>query len=104
METDLSGNKFGRNLKVKHHGTHSPMSDIKGHLLAGILRRAGLRQPVSCAEGLELSNSMIEGTTKQLNGPTYDSFGSLGNHYWKNYCHRNADLISAKKAVRFDSK
>jgi hypothetical protein len=115
METALSRNKVGRKLKVKHRGTNSPMAGIEGHLLAAILRRAALRQPVSCAEGLELANSLIEGTTTQLdlmawkkanlkNGPDDDSFGSLGVRYWKNFCRRNADLISAKKAVRFDSK
>jgi hypothetical protein len=33
-----------------------------------------------------------------------DSFGSLGTRYWQNFCRRNAAVISAKKAVRFDSK
>jgi hypothetical protein len=31
-----------------------------------ILRRAALRQPVPCTEGLELANSLIEGTAHQL--------------------------------------
>jgi hypothetical protein len=52
METALSRNRVGRKLKVKHRGTESPMTGIEGHLLAAILRRAALRQPVSCAEGL----------------------------------------------------
>jgi Fe-S-cluster formation regulator IscX/YfhJ len=34
----------------------------------------------------------------------YDSFGSLGTRYWQNFCRHNAAVISAKKAVRFDSK
>jgi hypothetical protein len=115
MEKALSRNRFGRKLKVKHRGTESPMAGIEGHLLAAILRRAALRQPVSCAEGLELANFMIEGTTTQLdlmarqkenlkNGPDDDSFGSLGTRYWQKNCRRNRNLISAKKAVRFDSK
>jgi hypothetical protein len=68
-----------------------------------------------CAEGLELANSMIEGTKTQLNlmawkrthlknGPTYYSSGSLGPHNWQSFCHQNTDTISAKKAVRLDSK
>jgi hypothetical protein len=52
METALSRNKVARKSKVKHCGTESPMPDIEGHLLATILRRAALHQPVSCAEGL----------------------------------------------------
>jgi hypothetical protein len=62
-----------------------------------------------------LKNSLIEGTTTQLdlmawkkanlkNGPDDDSYGSLGTRYWQNFCRRNADLIRAKKAIRFDSK
>jgi hypothetical protein len=108
-------NKVGRKLKVKHHGTESPMTGIERHLLAAILRRATLHQPLSCAEGLELANYLIEGTTTHLdiidwkkanlkNGPDDDSFGSLGSRYWQNFCRRNADLISAKKVVKFDSK
>jgi hypothetical protein len=54
METALSRNRVGRKLKVKHRGTESPMAGIEGHFLAAILDRAALRQPVSCAEGLEL--------------------------------------------------
>jgi hypothetical protein len=54
--------KPGWKLKVKHMGTKSPMNEIEAHLLAAILRRATLHQPVSCAEGLTLANSLIEGT------------------------------------------
>jgi hypothetical protein len=42
------------------------MAGIEGHLLAAILRRAALRQPVSCAEGLEFENSLIEGKKHSL--------------------------------------
>jgi hypothetical protein len=51
---------------VKHRGTTLPLSGIEGHLVAVILGRAELHQPVSCAEGLELANSMIEGTETQV--------------------------------------
>jgi hypothetical protein len=91
------------------------MVGIKAHLLGIILRRAALRQPVSCAEGLELANSLIEGTEHQLcliewkkkhlkMGEIDVTFGFLGACYWQNVCRRNHDIISAKKAVRFDSK
>jgi Fe-S-cluster formation regulator IscX/YfhJ len=38
------------------------------------------------------------------NSEIYNSFGSLGTRYWQNFCRRNADVVSAKKSVRFDSK
>jgi hypothetical protein len=69
------------------------MAGIEAHLLAAILRRAALRQPVSCAEGLVLANSLIEGTMAQVelmewkkihlkNKSHNDSFGTLGPRYW----------------------
>jgi hypothetical protein len=88
----FSRNKVGIKLKVTHRGTTSPMVGIEGHLSAAILRRAALSQPVSCAEGLELANSMIEGTETQVglmnwkkrhlkNSEIDYSFGSLGTRY-----------------------
>jgi hypothetical protein len=62
FETALNITKVGRKLKVNHRGTDSPLIGIEAHLLADILRRAALRQPVYCGEGLELDNLMIEGT------------------------------------------
>jgi hypothetical protein len=66
METALSRTRVGRKLKVNHRGTYSHMIGIEAHLLAAILRRAAFRQPVSCGEGFELANSMIEGTEAQV--------------------------------------
>jgi hypothetical protein len=37
-------------------------------------------------------------------GPNDDTFGTLGQTYWQNFCRRNDDVITSKKAVRFDSK
>jgi hypothetical protein len=113
--TVLSRNRTGHKLKVQHTGTLSPMVGIKAHLLGIILRRAALRHPVSCAEGLELANSLIEGTAHQLcliewkkkylkKGELDVTFGFLGARYWQNFCRRNHDIIYAKKTVLFDSK
>jgi hypothetical protein len=66
IETALSRTKVGQKLKVNHRGPDSPMIGIEAHLFATILRRAALCQPVSCGGGLELANSMIEGTEAQL--------------------------------------
>jgi hypothetical protein len=115
LSTVLSRMKSGHKFKVKHRGTVSPMIDIEAHLLGIILCRAALGQPISCAEGLELANSLIEGTQAQVDlmewekkhlkmGETDALFGSLGEKYWQNFCQRNEDVITARKAVRFDSK
>jgi hypothetical protein len=100
MEKALSRTKVGRKLKVNHRGTDSPMIGIEAHLLAAILRLAALCQPVYCGEGLELANSMIEGTESQValmecknnhlkNGPHDDTFGTLCRSYWQNFCRRS---------------
>jgi hypothetical protein len=115
METALNRKRAGRKLKVKHRGIESPMTGIEGYLLAAILRIAALRQHVSCAEGLDLADSLLEGTATQLelmtrkkanlkNGNDDDSLISLCTRYWQNFCRRSRNLISARKAVRFDSK
>jgi hypothetical protein len=115
MEMALSRTKVGRKLKVNHMGTYSPMIGIEAHLLAAILRRAALHKPVSCGEGLELATSMLEGMEAQValmefkknplkNGPNNDTFGTLGQRYWQNFCRRKAHVITSKKSVRFESK
>jgi hypothetical protein len=113
--TVLSRNRKGHKLEVQHPGTLSPVVGINSHFLGIILRRAAIQKPISCAKGIELANSLIEGTALQLcrmewkkkhlkMGEMYDSFGFLGTHYWQNFFQRNHDIISAKKFVRFDSK
>jgi hypothetical protein len=115
LSTVLLRNKPGHKLKVKHHGAVSPMIGIEAHLLGPILHRAALRHPVSCAEGLELANSLFDGTQVQFDvmdwkrknfkmGERDATFVNLGMQYWQNLCRRNEDIITAKKAVRFDSK
>jgi hypothetical protein len=67
IETAISRTKVGRKIKVNQRGTsYSPMIGIEAHMIAVILRRAALRQPVYCGEVLELANSMTEGTQSQL--------------------------------------
>jgi hypothetical protein len=44
------------------------------------------------------------GKSNLKKGPNDDSFGTLGPRYWQSFCRRNADVITSKKAVRFDSK
>jgi hypothetical protein len=56
-------------------------------------------------EGTETQVGLMNWKKKHLkNSEIDDSFGSLGTRYWQNFCLRNAAVISAKKAVRFDSK
>jgi hypothetical protein len=104
VKTILNRTKPGQKLIVKHRGTNSPDAGTDAHLLADILRRAVIRQPVYCAEGLALANSFIDGTPAQTdfmqwksthlkNGSDHDSFGNLWWWYWQNFCRRNKEMI-----------
>jgi hypothetical protein len=88
----LIRNKEGHKLKVEQRGAVSPMSGIEADLLGIILRRVALRQPVSCAEGLELANSLIDWTQTQVDlmewgkkhlkmGKRDTMIGNLGTRY-----------------------
>jgi hypothetical protein len=90
--TVLSRNRTGHKFKVQHPETLSPIVGIEAHLLGIILRRAALRQSVSCAEWLKLANSRIEGTAHKLclmewkkkhlkMGEIFFTFGFLGARY-----------------------
>jgi hypothetical protein len=115
LSTVLIQNKAGHKLKVKHRDTVSPMIGIEAHLLGIILCRVALRQPVSCVEDIELANSLIDETHAQVDlvewkkkhlkmGEIDATFGDIGTQYWQNFCRRNEDVITAKKAVHFASK
>jgi hypothetical protein len=41
------------------------MAGFEAHLLKCLIIRGATRQPVSCAEGLQLANSIIDGTISQ---------------------------------------
>jgi hypothetical protein len=115
METAVSRTNVGQKLKANHRGTESPMIGIEAHLFDVILQREALRQPVSCGEGLELTNSMIEGNESQValmewkknhlkNGPQDNTFGTIGQCYWQNFCRRNTDVIASKKKPALTAK
>jgi hypothetical protein len=70
---------------------------------------------VTCGEGFLLAKSMIEGTEAQVrlmdwkknnlkNGPNNNTFGTFAHRYWQNFCRRNADVVTSKKVIGFDSK
>jgi hypothetical protein len=91
------------------------MDEIEAHLIKVILLHGGFCQPVSCAEGLQLVNSIIEGTVSQVQliqwkiihlGKNYneEAAGQLGQKYWRNFCAHYEREIESKKAVQYESK
>jgi hypothetical protein len=102
-------------LMCTHRGPLTPMIEVEAHLLKVMLLRGTMRLPVSCAEGLELANSLIEGTVSQFQLVEWkyqhpsknfreDKATTLGQKYWRNLCRRHSREIESKKAVRYDSK
>jgi hypothetical protein len=63
--------KEGRKTMVfAHSGPMSPMTGVEAHLIKCLLLHGTLIQPVSCAENLQLVNSLIEGTVLYHNRST----------------------------------
>jgi hypothetical protein len=47
----------------------------------------------------------MEWTKKKLKMVEIDAMsGNLGTQYWQNFCRRNEDAITTKKAARFGGK
>jgi hypothetical protein len=93
----------------------SPVAGIEAHLQKCLPLYGAMIQPVSCADGLQLTNSLIEGTVSQaqLSGWKQNHMGvsfertteaKLVKKYWENFCRWNTIEIERKKAVKFDSK
>jgi hypothetical protein len=79
------------------------MEDVKPHLIELIKKLASMQAPITTAQGLELTNSLIEGKSsekrfiewKSQNCHAYKLKGNvkLGN----NFLRRNSHLIRQKK-------
>jgi hypothetical protein len=64
--TILGRTKPTRKLMRTHRGPLSPMHKFDAHLVKVVLLRGVIHQLVSCGEGLQLANLIIEGTISQL--------------------------------------
>ncbi len=83
------------------------MAEVKPYLVDLIKKLAAMRTPITTSKGLELANSLIEGTSiqkevlkwKPKNAHAYKLHGTvkLGKSYWKISLKRNSHLIRAKK-------
>jgi hypothetical protein len=104
-----------RNSNGGQIGQTSPMLEVETYLVELILKLAEMRQPITTSQGLQLVNSLINGTSikkhviewKKRNCQAFKS--GKGKHklsegYWRSFISRNKHLIRAKKAVKFDNK
>jgi hypothetical protein len=91
------------------------MLEVEPYLVELIIKLAEMRQPITTAQGLQLANSLINGTSikgkiiewKKRNCHAFKVGKGkleLGEGYWRSFMRRNRHLIRAKKAVKFDNK
>jgi len=99
-----------RNSKGSHQGLKSPLLSIEPYVVSLILQLAKMRIPLTTEQGLQLCNSIISGTKyEKLTSEFKDKYlrsstKKLGHGYWRGFMKRNKHLISAKRAVKFDTK
>lgn len=99
-----------RNSNVAVGGHKSPMLEIEPYVVTLILQLAQMRVPITSAQGLQLCNSIIKDTEfydKVMDHKTKYCRAApptLGIKYWRNFMKRNKHIVSAKKAVKFDTK
>ena len=99
---------------ISKHGHQSPMNEIEPYLVGLIQQLAKMRVPISVSEGLMLANSLIAGTETMAKVNNWRETNcipfqinkkpELGKSYWKGFMKRNAQLVTAKKGVKFESK
>jgi len=102
--------RLKRGSKSTIRGTKSPMADIEPYIVLAIIQLANMRVPITTAQGLQLCNSIIQGTKFKKNLSLFQSKNLrstttvLGPGYWRGFLRRNKHLITSKKAVKFDTK
>ncbi len=85
------------------------------YLIELICKLADIRTPITTAQGLQLANSIVKGTSieqkvigwKQMNCKGFQlghAKAELGKDYWLQFLKRNNHLIRLKKAVKIDVK
>jgi hypothetical protein len=93
--------RLKRNSNTSLLGQKSPMQAIEPYLVAIIIKLANMRIPITTAQGLQLANSLINGTRfkeevhqfEKLNLRSASS--ELGRGYWRGFLKQNKNLIEA---------
>ncbi len=87
-------------------GPKSPVEEIEPVLLNFAAQRQEAGQPLKPSEGLELANSLIEGTPIQEKMKAFqttigkEATGNLSKKYWKNFMKRSQPFLESKKGTR----
>ena len=99
--------------------TASPMIEVEPYIVKMIGQLAKMRQSITCCQGLELANSLVEAksimtkvndwrlkhfsTFKQIHKEGAGSI-FLGPGYWRGFMQRNGHIVKANRRVKFDVK
>jgi hypothetical protein len=86
-------------------GPKSPLLLIEPYVVSLIIQLANMHVPITSSQGLQLCNSILKVTIMEYKKNNRRSMPiNLGPGYWRGFMKHNKDLISAKKAVKFDTK
>ena len=88
------------------------MEEIEVVLLEMILSLTRIGKPVMLMQALEIANSLVKNTEKEEEIKEWkwkhlkmkDPQHELGRKYWCNFYTRHHDVLTTKKAIRFDQK
>ena len=95
-----------------HRGHTTPLLDIEPVVVSTIKQMCQIRQCLTPPQGIELVNSMIDGTEVQKNlvrfkkknshAPTDASLGTVGRGYWNGFMRRNGDQIVSRRGQKYE--
>ena len=105
----------GRKLECQHRGPESPLKDVENVVVELCIALNKIGQPLSARQGLELTNSIIDGTDiqdflinwKDTNGLTYENLQKkkrVGKGYWRKVRKRNKHKLDCKKGKRWHTE
>ena len=108
---------YQNSIECNHRGTSSPMEAIEPAILQIAIQRGRMNQPLTVAEGLQLSNSLIKKGSKLENDvkmylnkrEQLSTIGSstkvpgnlLGPGYWSGFRRRHKDKLISHRGVQF---
>ena len=91
-------------------GPATPMQHIEPYIVSIIIQLANMCIPISTSQGLQLCNSIINGTRFKDEVNEFKKHNcrsatqELGRGYWRGFLKWNKHSVTSKKAVKFDNK
>jgi len=91
------------------------MEGIEDYIVKVVSELTKMQVPITCRQGLELTNSLISGTTMADKLKAWKTKycvmftknggnGALGPGYWHGLMKRHGHKVKARKGIKFDNK